>query len=227
MNCYPKSPAGLKSGGANLRTNCGRSRPNSANCKRAANKPPSKRLSPMCSNSSGPSEIDRLLEQALGLLPEPIVRRNPTLSNPFVRSKVYELACGDPQGLDLRSSVPLLHDHATEMSSCMNRTIGSRIRFPAMQWFAYHKQVAYLTEQATIAASLSDMLGKIGAVHRATDPPLGKKARAKGSNIAIKGVIEVAEAGGQVLLGLGGQEKGEVTAGSEGLEGMASKVMEE
>ena len=27
------------------------------------------------------------------LLPEPLVRRNPTLSNPFVRSKVYELAC--------------------------------------------------------------------------------------------------------------------------------------
>ena len=45
----------------------------------------------------GPDEIDRLLKQALGLLPEPIVRRNPTLSNPFVRSKVYELACGDPK----------------------------------------------------------------------------------------------------------------------------------
>jgi sulfite reductase beta subunit-like hemoprotein len=45
----------------------------------------------------GPEEIDRLLEQALSLLPEPIVRRNPTLSNPFVRSKVYELACGNPQ----------------------------------------------------------------------------------------------------------------------------------
>jgi biotin operon repressor len=45
----------------------------------------------------GPEEIDRLLKQALDLLPEPIVRRNPTLSNPFVRSKVYELACGIPQ----------------------------------------------------------------------------------------------------------------------------------
>ena len=33
----------------------------------------------------------------MGLLPEPIVRRNPTLSNPFVRGKVYELAGGDPQ----------------------------------------------------------------------------------------------------------------------------------
>ena len=29
-------------------------------------------------------------------LPEPIVRRNPTLSNPFVRGKVYELAGGEP-----------------------------------------------------------------------------------------------------------------------------------
>jgi len=44
-----------------------------------------------------PKEIDRLLELALRLLPEPIVRRNPTLSNPFVRGKVYELACGEPK----------------------------------------------------------------------------------------------------------------------------------
>ena len=43
-----------------------------------------------------PEELNRLLEQALDLLPEPIVRRNPTLSNPFVRIKVYELACGEP-----------------------------------------------------------------------------------------------------------------------------------
>jgi hypothetical protein len=41
-----------------------------------------------------PEALNRLLEQALCILPEPIVRRNPTLSNPFVRSKVYELACG-------------------------------------------------------------------------------------------------------------------------------------
>jgi Helix-turn-helix domain len=44
----------------------------------------------------GAEELDRLIEQAIGLLPEPIVRRNPTLSNPFVRGKVYELACGKP-----------------------------------------------------------------------------------------------------------------------------------
>jgi hypothetical protein len=42
-------------------------------------------------------ELDRLLEQAIRLLPQPIVRRNPTLSNPFVRVKVYELACGEPE----------------------------------------------------------------------------------------------------------------------------------
>jgi hypothetical protein len=44
-----------------------------------------------------PDEIDRLLKEALRLLPEPLVRRNPTLSNPFVRGKVYELACGEPK----------------------------------------------------------------------------------------------------------------------------------
>jgi hypothetical protein len=41
-------------------------------------------------------QLDRLVRQAIDLLPEPLVRRNPTLSNPFVRSKVYELACGSP-----------------------------------------------------------------------------------------------------------------------------------
>ena len=34
--------------------------------------------------------------EAVEELPEPLVRRNPTLSNPFVRAKVYELACGSP-----------------------------------------------------------------------------------------------------------------------------------
>ena len=41
-----------------------------------------------------PKELAQLVEQAVRLLPEPIGRRNPTLSNPFVRGKVYELACG-------------------------------------------------------------------------------------------------------------------------------------
>jgi hypothetical protein len=43
-----------------------------------------------------PGELDDLVHQAVAALPEPIVRRNPTLSNPFVRSKVYELAGGEP-----------------------------------------------------------------------------------------------------------------------------------
>ena len=41
-------------------------------------------------------ELNRLLKIAISLLPAPIVERNPTLSNPFVRIKVYELACGEP-----------------------------------------------------------------------------------------------------------------------------------
>ena len=43
-----------------------------------------------------PEEIDNLVRRAVEALPEPIVRRNPTLSNPFVRGKVYELAGGEP-----------------------------------------------------------------------------------------------------------------------------------
>ena len=43
-----------------------------------------------------PEELRELVRQAVALLPEPLVRRNATLSNPFVRGKVYELACGEP-----------------------------------------------------------------------------------------------------------------------------------
>ncbi len=44
----------------------------------------------------GPAELEHLVTQAIAALPEPLIRRNPTLSNPFVRGKVYELACGEP-----------------------------------------------------------------------------------------------------------------------------------
>ena len=43
-----------------------------------------------------PDELQALISQAVAALPGPIVRRNPTLSNPFVRGKVYELAGGEP-----------------------------------------------------------------------------------------------------------------------------------
>ena len=43
-----------------------------------------------------PAEVKPLNKGGTSLLPEPIVSRNPTLSNPFVRIKVYELACGEP-----------------------------------------------------------------------------------------------------------------------------------
>lgn len=43
-----------------------------------------------------PDALDRLVDQAVASLPAPLVRRNPTLSNPFVRAKVYELAGGEP-----------------------------------------------------------------------------------------------------------------------------------
>jgi len=50
----------------------------------------------MVISSLRPEELQDLIRQALETLPGPIVRRNPTLSNPFVRSRVYELACGEP-----------------------------------------------------------------------------------------------------------------------------------
>jgi len=45
----------------------------------------------------GSDEVQQLISQAIAELPSPLVRRNPTLSNPFVRAKVYELACGEPR----------------------------------------------------------------------------------------------------------------------------------
>jgi hypothetical protein len=44
----------------------------------------------------GGEHLERLVAEAIRLLPNPIVRRNPTLTNPFVRVKVYELACSEP-----------------------------------------------------------------------------------------------------------------------------------
>lgn len=43
-----------------------------------------------------PDELEMLVKQAIASLPRPLVQRNPTLSNPFIRARVYELACGEP-----------------------------------------------------------------------------------------------------------------------------------
>ncbi len=43
-----------------------------------------------------PGDLEQLLERAIASLPSPLVRKNPTLSNPFIRTRVYELASGDP-----------------------------------------------------------------------------------------------------------------------------------
>jgi hypothetical protein len=38
--------------------------------------------------------LDELVSRAVAELPAPIVRRNPTIANPFVRTNVFELATG-------------------------------------------------------------------------------------------------------------------------------------
>lgn len=43
-----------------------------------------------------PDEIEHLRARAIAELPAPLVRSNPTMSNRFIRAKVYELACGEP-----------------------------------------------------------------------------------------------------------------------------------
>jgi hypothetical protein len=57
-----------------------------------------------------PDDLQDLVRKAVESLPEPIVRRNPTLSNPFVRGRVYELAGGEPipnvfHGIGLRTII--------------------------------------------------------------------------------------------------------------------------
>ena len=42
------------------------------------------------------NELQDLIAKAIATLPSSVVRRNPTLANPFIRGKVYELAGGDP-----------------------------------------------------------------------------------------------------------------------------------
>src|SRR5436305_1263501 len=65
-------------------------------------------------------------------------------------------------------------------------------------------------------AGAPDVLGEIRPVHGTTDPPLRQEAGGQQGVIAKEGVIEIAVARGQVLLGLVGQEQGDVAAGSEG-----------
>jgi hypothetical protein len=43
-------------------------------------------------------ELQVLVDKAVASLPAPLVKRNPSLSNRFVRGKVYELAGGEPVG---------------------------------------------------------------------------------------------------------------------------------
>lgn len=42
-----------------------------------------------------PDHLDELVQQAIRVLPAPFIARNPTITNPFVRTKVYELAGGE------------------------------------------------------------------------------------------------------------------------------------
>lgn len=37
-------------------------------------------------------ELERLIRQAVGSLPEPLIKRNPSITNPLIRARVYELA---------------------------------------------------------------------------------------------------------------------------------------
>ena len=81
------------------------------------------------------------------MLPEPIVRRNPTLSNPFVRGKVYELAGGEP----------------ARVKPVASQEDGLRAMIRSRTWPSIRPS----------SRALADMLGQVRSVHRATDPSFG------------------------------------------------------
>ncbi len=81
-----------------------------------------------------------------------------------------------------------------------------------MQWLAHDQEVTDLSQQAAVGSRAPNVLGKVGSIHRATDTSLWKEARAKARHVSIKGVIEIAIAGGQIFFGLGGQQEREVAA---------------
>ena len=96
MNCCPKSQAGSKPAAASSKINSRKSRPNSDKRLRPASKPTNRLRLLMFSNDLIPENSNAYSRSLSRCLPAPIVERNPTLSNPFVRIKVYELACGEP-----------------------------------------------------------------------------------------------------------------------------------
>src|SRR4051794_29370894 len=85
-------------------------------------------------------------------------------------------------------------------------------------WPAHHQEVAHLAEETPLGAGTADVLGQVGAVHRATDPTLGQETRPPPSLVAKKSVVEIAKSGGKVLLGLGGKQQRQVAARADGPE---------
>ena len=92
----PRSPTGWKAGARSWRPSSARSRSSASGCTSSAQRVAEEAAINLVIERLAPAELDDLVRQAVASLPEPIVRRNPTLSNPFVRGKVYELACGEP-----------------------------------------------------------------------------------------------------------------------------------
>jgi hypothetical protein len=53
-----------------------------------------------------PLELEALRQRAIESLPAPMIWRNPTLDNSFIRSKVYELACGGATDMPNEAAKP-------------------------------------------------------------------------------------------------------------------------
>ncbi len=76
--------------------------------------------------------------------------------------------------------------------------------------FTQYHEVPNLSKQSPLIAGTTDMLWQVSALNRAADSPDWYKTCTDGSNIAKKGVIEIAKSVRQVFLCLASKEERKV-----------------
>ncbi len=92
----PRSQISWKPGGASSKVGSAQWKPRANSAREEESRVAEEAAINLVIESLRPQELRDLIAQAVAALPEPIVRWNPTLTNPFLRAKVYELACGEP-----------------------------------------------------------------------------------------------------------------------------------
>ena len=95
--CYLKWPADLKLAATSSKIGAAASRHASEHTRQVHEQAAEQAADDLRARAAGSEQLQHLVEEAIRLLPTPIVGLNSTLTNPFVRVKVYELAAGEPE----------------------------------------------------------------------------------------------------------------------------------